>query len=193
MPFKHTVMYRAFREITNFICDNGDKWDKFCTNTARSTRKAVKPLPLGPTPSTHKISKVKGRLAVKPLLRVNPHRVVLFPIQHANIWQMYKKAEASFWTAKEIDLSNNISDWDGLSTTEQHFISHVQAALQPLMVLSTKISAATSPHQKHHPKHNVSMGSKSQLRTFTANVLTPHRHVHQGQGPHQENALTLSN
>ena len=40
---------------------------------------------------------------------------------------MYKKAEASFWTAEEIDLSSNAVDWDGLSTTEQHFILHVLA------------------------------------------------------------------
>jgi ribonucleotide reductase beta subunit family protein with ferritin-like domain len=40
---------------------------------------------------------------------------------------MYKKAEVSFWTAEEIDLSNDIIDWDGLSTTEQHFISYVLA------------------------------------------------------------------
>ena len=40
---------------------------------------------------------------------------------------MYKKAEASFWTAEEIDLSSDAVDWDGLSTTEQHFILHVLA------------------------------------------------------------------
>jgi hypothetical protein len=45
MPLKHAVMYQAFREITNFTRNNGDHWDKFCTNTACSTRKAVKPPP----------------------------------------------------------------------------------------------------------------------------------------------------
>ena len=40
---------------------------------------------------------------------------------------MYKKAEASFWTAEEIDLSSDAADWDRLSTTEQHFILHVLA------------------------------------------------------------------
>jgi ribonucleotide reductase beta subunit family protein with ferritin-like domain len=58
---------------------------------------------------------------------MNPHRFILFPIQHNDIWQMYKKAEALFWTAKEIDLSANAADWAGLSPTEQHFISHVPA------------------------------------------------------------------
>ena len=40
---------------------------------------------------------------------------------------MYKKAEASFWTAEEIDLSADAVDWEQVSTTEQHFISHVLA------------------------------------------------------------------
>ena len=41
----------------------------------------------------------------EPLLRPNPSRFVLFPIQYHDIWKMYKKAEASFWTAEEVDLS----------------------------------------------------------------------------------------
>ena len=59
--------------------------------------------------------------------KANPHRFVLFPIQHNDIWRMYKKAEASFWTAEEIDLAANAMDWDRLSMTEQHFILHVLA------------------------------------------------------------------
>ena len=61
------------------------------------------------------------------LLKENPSRFVLFPIKHNDIWRFYKKAEASFWTAEEIDLSSDAVDWDGLSTTEQHFILHVLA------------------------------------------------------------------
>jgi ribonucleotide reductase beta subunit family protein with ferritin-like domain len=60
--------------------------------------------------SKHKIAKMKGNLTPKPLLLENPHHFVLFPIQHNNIWRMYKKAEALFWTAKEIDLSADASD-----------------------------------------------------------------------------------
>jgi ribonucleotide reductase beta subunit family protein with ferritin-like domain len=52
---------------------------------------------------------------------------VLFPIHHADIWRMYKKAEASFWTAEEIDLSADLTDWVRLSGTKRHFISHVLA------------------------------------------------------------------
>lgn len=41
----------------------------------------------------------------EPLLRDNPRRFVIFPIQYPDIWDMYKKAEASFWTVEEVDLS----------------------------------------------------------------------------------------
>ncbi len=71
--------------------------------------------------------KNEGLLAPKPLLPENPPHIVLFPIHHADIWQMYKKAEASFWTAEEIDLSADLTDWVRLSNTECHFISHVLA------------------------------------------------------------------
>ncbi|MGB3464679.1 MAG: ribonucleotide-diphosphate reductase subunit beta, partial [Cyclobacteriaceae bacterium] len=54
-------------------------------------------------------------------------RFVLFPIQHDDIWKFYKKAEASFWTAEEIDLSQDQKDWANLSDNERHFIKHVLA------------------------------------------------------------------
>lgn len=61
------------------------------------------------------------------LLKENPNRFVLFPIKYDDIWQMYKQAEASFWTAEEIDLSQDLSDWEKLNEGERHFISHVLA------------------------------------------------------------------
>ncbi|WP_071843808.1 ribonucleoside-diphosphate reductase small subunit [Hymenobacter sp. DG25A] len=64
---------------------------------------------------------------MEPLLVENPNRFVLFPIQHDTVWQMYKKAEASFWTAEEIDLSQDQKDWEALNDGERHFISHVLA------------------------------------------------------------------
>jgi ribonucleoside-diphosphate reductase beta chain len=63
----------------------------------------------------------------EPLLVENKNRFVLFPIQHGDIWQMYKQAEASFWTAEEIDLAQDATDWAGLNDGERHFISHVLA------------------------------------------------------------------
>lgn len=63
----------------------------------------------------------------EPLLRENPRRFVIFPIEYHDIWQMYKKAEASFWTAEEVDLSKDIQHWEALKPDERHFISHVLA------------------------------------------------------------------
>jgi ribonucleoside-diphosphate reductase beta chain len=64
----------------------------------------------------------------EPILQENKDRFVLFPISHQDIWQMYKKAEASFWTAEEIDLSSDLYDWEHrLNEDEKHFIKHVLA------------------------------------------------------------------
>jgi len=61
------------------------------------------------------------------ILKENPNRFVLFPIRHEDIWAFYKKAEASFWTAEEIDLYQDIRDWERLNDGERHFIKHVLA------------------------------------------------------------------
>ena len=67
-------------------------------------------------------------MANEPLLTENKDRFVLFPIKHNNIWQMYKQAEASFWTAEEIDLASDLTDWETkLNADEKHFIKHVLA------------------------------------------------------------------
>ena len=66
--------------------------------------------------------------AEEPLLKESKRRFVLFPIQYPDIWQMYKKAEASFWTAEEMDLSKDLHDWNNrMNDNERHFISHVLA------------------------------------------------------------------
>merc|ERR1719145_241927 len=62
-----------------------------------------------------------------PLLKENPHRWVMFPIQYPEVWEMYKKHEASFWTAEEIDLSQDTKDWDTLTDSERFFIKHILA------------------------------------------------------------------
>merc|ERR1719182_1155241 len=83
------------------------------------------PVALGPVTE---ISKQYRKLEeTDPLLMDNPHRWVMFPIQYPEVWEMYKKHEASFWTAEEIDLSQDMKDWEKLSDSEQHFIKHVLA------------------------------------------------------------------
>jgi len=63
----------------------------------------------------------------EPILMENPRRFVMFPIQYPQVWEMYKKHEASFWTAEEVDLSQDNKDWDNLTEKEQFFIKHVLA------------------------------------------------------------------
>jgi ribonucleoside-diphosphate reductase beta chain len=80
--------------------------------------------PCKPSPSETKQEQTGDEV----LLRENPDRFVLFPIQHNAIWQMYKKHEASFWTAQEIDLSGDKKDWnEKLQEEDRYFIKHVLA------------------------------------------------------------------
>lgn len=64
---------------------------------------------------------------MEKILTENKNRFVLFPLQHHDIWAYYKKAEASFWTAEEIDLSADLADWEKLNEGEKHFVKHVLA------------------------------------------------------------------
>lgn len=83
-----------------------------------------------PSPSGNElITKVRSEdwLADEPLLRDNPFRFVLFPIQYQDIWQKYKEQEACIWTLEEIDLGHDMVDWVKLSADDQFFIKHVLA------------------------------------------------------------------
>jgi len=113
----HPITFQAFHEITTFIHNNGFDWDEFCANTTPQRT-------LSPTAVAIYNSSL---LAPEPLLQENPHRFVLFLIQHPDIWSMYKKAEASFWTVEEIDLTTDIIDWAHLSNNDCHSLSHVLA------------------------------------------------------------------
>ena len=63
----------------------------------------------------------------EPILQENKNRFVIFPIQHDDIWQWYKKQEASFWTAEEIDLHQDVVDWKKLNDDERYFLKHILA------------------------------------------------------------------
>jgi len=65
--------------------------------------------------------------AQEPILQTNKQRFVLFPIKYPEVWEMYKKAEASFWTAEEIDLAHDAVDWEKLTPDEKYFVSHILA------------------------------------------------------------------
>lgn len=64
---------------------------------------------------------------LEPLLQENESRFVLFPLQYKDVWRMYKQQMASFWTAEEIDLNQDLMDWERLNENEKHFIKHVLA------------------------------------------------------------------
>ena len=65
---------------------------------------------------------------IEPILQENKNRFVIFPIKHQDIWEFYKSMEASFWTAEEIDLSQDLNDWNNkLSDDERYFIKHILA------------------------------------------------------------------
>lgn len=66
--------------------------------------------------------------AVEPILQENKDRFVIFPIQHHDLWEWYKKQEACIWTAEEIDLHQDLTDWNNkLNDDEKYFIKHILA------------------------------------------------------------------
>jgi len=79
------------------------------------------------TQAVAKTTKSKPDFSDEPLLRENPRRFVILPIQYPDIWQMYKKAEASFWTIEEVDLGRDLIHWEALKDDERYFLSHVLA------------------------------------------------------------------
>jgi len=65
---------------------------------------------------------------IEPILVDNPNRFVIFPIQHDDLWEWYKKQQACIWTAEEIDLQVDITDWENsLNSDERYFIKHILA------------------------------------------------------------------
>jgi len=122
MPLRHAVSFDTFCAIHDFLITNGYDWDTYRNSIAHpsyptSSKRTYPPTPIAPD----------ALLPDEPLLRTNPHRFVLFPIAHADIWKLYKKAQASFWTTEEIDLTTDVTDWANLQDTERHFVSHVLA------------------------------------------------------------------
>lgn len=67
-------------------------------------------------------------IAIEPILAENDDRFVIFPIKHHDLWEWYKKCEACFWTAEEIDLHQDLTDWNNkLTNDERYFIKHILA------------------------------------------------------------------
>ena len=64
---------------------------------------------------------------MEPILTPTNDRFTTFPIRYPDLWSLYKKAVASFWTAEEIDLSKDVDDWENLNDNERYFISRILA------------------------------------------------------------------
>ena len=62
---------------------------------------------------------------MEKILVQNPDRFVIFPIQYNDIWEFYKKHQAAFWTAEEVDLTNDIRDWENLNDNERYFVKNI--------------------------------------------------------------------
>ncbi|KAF7983880.1 hypothetical protein HWV62_18226 [Athelia sp. TMB] len=103
------------------IVQNGHMDLSSCPTTTPTTATSMKH-------STESVEATAAGLCEEPLLKESKRRFVLFPIQYHEIWTMYKKAQACFWTAEEMDLSLDVVHWrTRLSPNERHFISHVLA------------------------------------------------------------------
>lgn len=81
-----------------------------------------------PTPTpTPTLASAPEPVPEEPLLAHDPSRFVVYPIRHHDLWSMYKKAEACFWTAEEIDLTHDTKDWASLTDNERHFVKNILA------------------------------------------------------------------
>jgi len=68
-----------------------------------------------------------SKIQSEPILAPDDNRFVMFPIQHQDIWEMYKKQVDCFWRAEEIDLSKDLTHWESLNADEKHFVSMILA------------------------------------------------------------------
>jgi ribonucleoside-diphosphate reductase subunit M2 len=125
------IPHLALIDSKRVICQNYDvklpeDLQKLLDNSKQTSKDA--PLQVGGNAKMSRISEEWKELEKDdPLLKENPNRWVMFPIKYPQIWEMYKKHEASFWTAEEIDLSQDLKDWEKLADSERHFIKHILA------------------------------------------------------------------
>ena len=99
--------------------------DMIMASPSRKTRKAsdldLQPLTLNPETSTLPLEEKTQEM----LLKENPNRFVIFPIEFGDIWAKYKQHMSVFWIPEEIDLSKDMKDWVALNDNERHFIKHI--------------------------------------------------------------------
>ncbi|XP_017793551.1 PREDICTED: ribonucleoside-diphosphate reductase subunit M2 B isoform X2 [Habropoda laboriosa] len=128
MPLQISTKENIRKHLENVSLKDNTSPKKLCTSPAtlheNGTKNEVNKIL---RKVTRKMKESEFSPELEPLLKENPRRFVVFPIQWPDIWQMYKKAEASFWTVEEVDLSKDLFDWNSLTISEKKFISHVLA------------------------------------------------------------------
>ena len=104
---------------------------------------------------------------LEPILLENPSRFTIFPLKYHSLWDLYKKAQMSNWTAEEIDLSGDMDDWVSLKDGERHFISHILAFFAASMASCLRTSPSTLPRRYRSPRLARSMPTRSTTRWST--------------------------
>ena len=110
---------------------------------------------------------------MEKLLTPNPRRFSLFPVQEPDIWMMYKTAEASFWTAEEIDLAQDISHWrDKLNDNERYFIKNVIAFFNNSDGIVNENLAANFFNQVQYPEARCFYGFQLAIENIHGEVYS---------------------
>jgi hypothetical protein len=127
--------------------------------------------------------------SAEPMLMENKNRFVLFPIKYHQVWEMYKKHVASFWTAEEIDLSGDRKDWESLSENEQHFVKNVLAFFAAryagcLFSSTFPLSVCFSPH---------AFERQNAFLLWLVSILTCTFRVHASCLPHSSDGIVNEN
>ena len=171
MPLEHVVTYQAFREITNFICDNGDDWDEFCHNAAcpTTTKKAIKPPPSSCCKSC--ITRPPKPQANSLLSHSYKQILIVLSSSLSNTTTSggcTRRRKLPSGPLKKVTLQPTLQI--GIDSRRPNNISSYMfsPSLRPLMASSTKISVATSQPKSHHRKPDVSTASRLPSKTSTA-------------------------
>ncbi len=109
----------------------------------------------------------------EPILIPNKKRFVIFPIEHHDIWDMYKKAEASFWTAEELDLSEDLVHWEKkLNDDERRFISYVLAFFAASDGIVNENLAVNFMREVQYPEARMFYGFQAAIENIHSEVYS---------------------
>jgi ribonucleotide reductase beta subunit family protein with ferritin-like domain len=117
--------YESQEMSCDMICDNiKPKISLIRRRRANSTSSAMSPRISLLDDIPKSAVRVRKQLE-EPLLIENPDRFVLFPIEHNDVFKMYKNLVAVRWIPEEVELTKDLKDWKTLPANEQHFIKRI--------------------------------------------------------------------